>query len=160
MFFNTINFSILYKIITISHPHYLSTSFETYRKYKWLIKLFLMFNKNYIPCEILREKYKFNKNIAVFGLRYYGKNVKRNVSGYAKSIIQDKEINCIYCDVKLTNENASTDHIVPVSNKGSNCQLNLLVCCNDCNSDRGNIDFYEYLKMRNEKYTNMKYIFV
>ena len=105
-----------------------------------------MFNKNYISCEIFRKKYKIMENFVVIGLRDNGKNVKRRTSGFAKEHLK-KTSKCIYCGSPLNIENATTDHIVPISEKGNNCQVNLIVCCKKCNGERGNLPFMKYLKI-------------
>jgi 5-methylcytosine-specific restriction endonuclease McrA len=52
----------------------------------------------------------------------------------------------------LNHENATADHIVPISNGGNNCQVNLIVCCKDCNAERGNSEFKSFLFIKNKKY--------
>lgn len=131
------------------HPHFVSVDKRTYFRWKWLIKLAIGSNKNYKPCEIFRKKYKIMENIVVVGLKHNGKNVKRRTSGYAKGFVEDnRNATCIYCDGKLTNSNATTDHIIPISDGGNNAQVNLTIVCANCNSDRGDEDFYEYLYIR------------
>jgi 5-methylcytosine-specific restriction endonuclease McrA len=94
--------------------------------------------------------YKFCKNIVVVGLKWGGKNVKRRTTGFAKEFLEEaKNPKCIYCNCKLNTTNATTDHIIPISKGGNNCQVNLVVVCHDCNSQRGNLDFYEYLRIKN-----------
>lgn len=118
-----------------------------------------MLNKNYKSCEIYRKKFKHIKEFVVVGLKYSGKNVKRRTSGYAKNFIdKHEECKCLYCGVKLNYENATADHIVPVSNGGNNTQVNLIVCCSDCNSERGNLDFKEFLSLKNKNYKKIKFI--
>ncbi len=143
------------------HPHFLSVDIKTYNRWKFLIKLVMKFNKNYKSCEIYRRKYKILENFVVVGLRYNGKNVKRRTSGYAKEFIDShRNAKCLYCETKLNLENATADHIIPISNGGNNCQVNLIVCCKDCNTERGNLDFMRYLSMKNKKYKNYNKIIV
>ena len=40
------------------------------------------------------------------------------------------------------------DHIIPISDGGNNCQVNLVVCCKDCNNERGNMDFKTYISIK------------
>ena len=94
-------------------------------------------------------------------MKWGGRNVKRRTSGIAKEHLQNSEgSKCIYCDIHLTNDNATSDHIIPISKKGNNCQVNLVICCKDCNGERGNMNFPQYLKKKNPKYLNIKYPFV
>jgi len=138
-------------------PHFLSVSKEQWQRWGLIIKLTLLFNKNYKSCTIYRRKYKFLNNIVVVGLKWSGKNVKRRTSGFAKEFLQsNKNVKCIYCDCKLTPENATTDHIIPISKGGNNCQINLAVVCFDCNNERGDLDFKDYLRLKNPKYKGVK----
>lgn len=115
-----------------------------------------MLNKNYKSCEIFRKRYKLMNNFVVVGLKYNGKNVKRRTSGYAKEFINShRNATCIYCDGKLTDRNATTDHIVPISLGGNNCQVNLIVCCKNCNNERGNLPFRNYLKIKNPLFKDL-----
>jgi 5-methylcytosine-specific restriction endonuclease McrA len=101
------------------------------------------------------------KDIVIVGLKYNGKNVKRRTSGYAKDFVKShRNSTCLYCESKLTYQNATTDHIIPISNCGTNCQVNLIVCCKSCNNERGCIPFMEYLRIKNPKYRSVKYIFI
>ena len=142
-------------------PHFLSVSKEQWRRWGLLIKITLLFNKNYKSCTIYRKKYKFLNNIVVVGLKWSGKNVKRRTAGFAKEFLTtNKNAKCIYCECKLTQENATTDHIIPISDGGNNSQVNLLICCFDCNNERGSMRFIEYLRIKNPKYKTVKIPYV
>jgi len=143
------------------HPHFLSVDKKVYFRWKLLIKLAIGMNKNYKSCEIFRKKYKIMEEIVVIGLKYNGKNVKRRTSGYAKDFVREnKDASCIYCEDKLTLHNATTDHIIPISNGGNNTQVNLIVCCKDCNNERGSIPFFDYLQIKNPKYKKVRRLFI
>jgi len=138
--------------------HFLSVDKKIWNRWSILIKLFVLLNKNYVPCVIYRKKYKFLKNIVIIGLKWNGKNVKRRTSGFAKEFLKNNEnVKCIYCGSKLTVDNATTDHIIPISKGGNNCQINLVVVCFDCNNERGDLNFYEYMKIKNPKYFKSHY---
>jgi 5-methylcytosine-specific restriction endonuclease McrA len=144
---------IFKKLFTEKNEHFLSVDGEIYDKYKYLIKIIMFFNKSYKSCEIKRKKFKSLQNFVVVGLKYSGKNVKRRTSGYAKTFIDTHEDSkCLYCDVDLNHDNATADHIIPISSGGNNTQVNLIVCCNDCNSERGNLEFKDFLKRKNKRY--------
>lgn len=143
------------------HSHFISVDKKTYFRWKWLIRLAVGMNKNYKSCEIFRKKYKIMEDFVVVGLKYNGKNVKRRTSGYAKEFIsENKNSICIYCDSKLTHSNATTDHIIPISEGGNNCQVNLIVCCKDCNNERGNMEFVSYLKIKKPDFRKVKQVFI
>ena len=137
--------------------HFISVDKEIWEKWSILIRLFVWLNKNYVPCIIYRKKYKFLENIVIVGLKWNGKNVKRRTSGFAKEfLLENKKAKCIYCEKALDESNATTDHIIPISKGGNNCQVNLIVTCFDCNNQRGDLDFYEYLRKKNPKYINTR----
>lgn len=143
------------------HPHFISVDRKTYFRWKWILKIAVGLNKNYKSCEILRKKYKMMENFVVVGLKYNGKNVKRRTSGYAKEFLfTHLNAKCLYCESKLTKGNATADHIIPISDGGNNTQVNLIVCCKDCNNERGNMEFNEYLQMKNPKYLKIKRLFI
>jgi len=140
---------ILKFIYRAKHPHFLSVDKETYFKWKIPIRITMNLNKNYKSCEIFRKKYKVMEDFVVIGLKYNGKNVKRRTSGFAKEFLDENVgANCIYCDTELDKENATADHIIPISDGGNNCQVNLVVCCKDCNNERGNMDFKTYISIK------------
>lgn len=146
---------ILKKLFKEKNEHFLSVDGEIYDRYKYLIKIIMFFNKKYKSCEIRRKNFKSLQNFVVVGLKYSGKNVKRRTCGYAKTFIDTHEDSkCLYCNVDLTHDNATADHIIPISNGGNNTQVNLIVCCNDCNSERGNLEFKDFLKSKNKNYKN------
>lgn len=149
----------LKELYNSKNSHFLYVDYNFYKVWKYLILIIIHFNKNYVSCEIFRKKYKTHINIVVVGLKWSGKNVKRRTSGYAKEyVLRNRDAKCIYCDVKLTNSNATSDHILPISHGGNNTQVNLVICCRNCNSERGNIKFLEYLKFK--KKINIKNIFI
>lgn len=157
----TLFFMSLYRVIKLilesKDPHFIYVDKRTWMKWALLIKLSVYFNKNYVGCEIYRKKYKFLENIVVVGLKWGGRNVKRRVSGFAKEfLLENPDTKCIYCNCKLTNDNATTDHIIPISEGGNNTQVNLLICCFDCNNERGSMKFTDYLKIKNPKYRDIK----
>lgn len=136
-------------------PHFLSVDQKHWKRWSVLIKIAILLNKNYKSCVIYRRKYKYLNNIVIVGLKWSGKNVKRRTSGFAKEFLQsNKDAKCIYCSTSLTNENATTDHIIPISNGGNNAQVNLVVVCFDCNNERGSLDFYDYMKIKNPNNPN------
>jgi 5-methylcytosine-specific restriction endonuclease McrA len=118
-------------------------------------------NKNYKSCEIYRKKFKSLEDFVVVGLKYSGKNVRRRTSGFAKEFVDKNEGSlCLYCENELSHENATADHIVPISEGGNNCQVNLIVCCKDCNAERGNSEFKSYLFRKNKKYMSKRNIMI
>jgi len=151
----------LKRIFLAKNEHFLKVDFCFYKKWKLLINILVKMNKNYVPCEIARKKFKQHKSFIVIGLKWNGKNVKRRTIGFAKQFVNNnRNAKCIYCETKLTLENATSDHIIPIADGGNNCQVNLMVCCQPCNSERGTMEFNKFLKKKNPKYKNSKYTFV
>jgi CRISPR/Cas system Type II protein with McrA/HNH and RuvC-like nuclease domain len=143
---------VLRFLLTSSDSHFLSVDKKTYKRWKYLIILSVKLNTKYKSVEIFRRKFKVLEDFVVVGLKYSGKNVRRRTSGFAKEFVeQNKDARCLYCDGQLTSENATADHIVPISKGGNNTQVNLVVCCKDCNSERGDLDFKYYLSKKNSK---------
>jgi 5-methylcytosine-specific restriction endonuclease McrA len=141
---------LLKRLIVENNEHFISVDSKIYNRYKYLIRASVFFNKNYKSCEIKRKKFKSLENFVVVGLKFNGKNVKRRTSGYAKRFIEtNTDSICLYCGVNLNHGNATADHIVPISKGGNNCQVNLIVVCNGCNSERGDIDMDEFIKIKN-----------
>ena len=143
----------LLKILNFIHKsesqHFISVDKKTYSRWKFLLRVFLLINKNYKPCEIFRKRYKSMDEFVVIGLKYSGKNVRRRTSGFAKEFLSyNGKTNCIYCETQLNNDNATADHIIPISQGGNNSQVNLVVCCKYCNNERGSMNFKEYLKLK------------
>ena len=144
-------------ILRSKDQHFISVDKEIWEKWSILIRLFVWLNTNYMSCVIYRKKYKFLENIVIVGLKWNGKNVKRRTSGFAKEfLLENKKAKCIYCEKALDESNATTDHIIPISEGGNNAQINLVVVCFDCNNQRGNMEFKQYLRIKNPKYRNTK----
>jgi hypothetical protein len=159
MFINMNIIETIIFLIKAEHNHFISVDYKTYKRWKYLIRLLVILNKNYKYCEIYRKKFKIIEDFVVVGLKYSGKNVKRRTSGYAKNFIdKHKDARCLYCDIELNNDNATADHIIPISNGGNNTQVNLIVCCKSCNGERGNIKFRRYLSIKNDRYKDIKFI--
>jgi hypothetical protein len=155
------DFGKLKRFYKAQNEHFLKADFVFYKRWKYLIKLLVYFNDNYVSCEIARKKFKAHRNFIVVGLKWYGSNVKRRTIGFAKEfVLSNRNAKCIYCETKLTEDNATTDHIIPIASGGNNCKVNLMVCCQPCNSERGIMPFKKYLKLKNAKYKKNKYTFI
>lgn len=53
---------------------------------------------------------------------------------------------CCYCEKLLLLNNVTMEHIVPDSKRGTFNTTNLTVSCYNCNNNRGNKPFFEYIK--------------
>jgi hypothetical protein len=129
--------------------HFMYCELEDWNRWGFLLRIISLFKKDYIRCLIFRKKWKNKKNIVVLGLKNFNKNKnkKRRTSGWAKKWVSERiDPKCLYCSGDLTIQNATTDHIIPISKGGNNSQVNLVVCCKDCNLERGNLNFYKFYK--------------
>lgn len=154
-------FSEFQRLYKTKHEHFIFVDFNFYRKWRFLIKLIMLINPKYLSCTIYRKKFKIHDKIVVIGLKWNGKNVKRRTSGFSREYLEsNKNPKCIYCRKNLTESNISVDHIIPISKGGNNCRVNLISCCVGCNTERGNSDFYWYLRLKNPNLKSKKYIFL
>lgn len=74
------------------------------------------------------------------------RNRQKRIKDYV--IERDGSI-CCYCDMPLTEDKITLDHIVPDSKRGTFNSTNLTVSCASCNNKRGNKPFFEYCKKFN-----------
>jgi len=54
---------------------------------------------------------------------------------------------CQYCGIKVTNENATLDHVIPQSKGGRGNWQNLTTSCGSCNSRKGDKDNIKPFRM-------------
>jgi 5-methylcytosine-specific restriction endonuclease McrA len=52
---------------------------------------------------------------------------------------------CRYCQVVLTDENRTIDHVVPKSKGGGDSIKNLVLACQPCNIKKANLDLDDFL---------------
>lgn len=55
---------------------------------------------------------------------------------------------CIYCRAPLTFGEATVDHVVPFSAGGANAAANLVIACGPCNTERGDMDFADFYRLK------------
>jgi len=65
-------------------------------------------------------------------------------------IMSNANWHCVYCDIALTPENRSLDHVVPLSKNGSHCVDNLVACCRTCNSSKKDKPVLEFVSNRGQ----------
>ena len=53
-----------------------------------------------------------------------------------KALVKESDGYCRYC---VTGEAQTVDHILPWSRGGTNCPTNLVGCCRECNSTKGDL---------------------
>ncbi len=73
-----------------------------------------------------------------------GAQERRRQKRIRESVIVRDGLVCCYCDIPLTLETVTMEHIVPGSKRGTFNTTNLTVSCAECNNKRGNQPFFEY----------------
>ena len=119
---------------------------EPFRKIK-LNSSVLVLNQDFNPINIadakraikllLKKKAEFitEKVIRLVHFIYLPISRIRNTKPSRKSIHMRDGNKCVYCN---STKNLTIDHIIPSSRGGGNDFLNLVCCCNACNTKKGN----------------------
>ncbi len=84
----------------------------------------------------------------ISNIKYPGKNnikkLRKRLSQKTKEdIIHRDGGECQYCGAK---EKLFIDHIIPLSNGGTNEDINIIACCHSCNSQKCNMSLRDFLK--------------
>lgn len=58
---------------------------------------------------------------------------------------------CFYCGQELTFEQATVEHLIPLSNGGNNTDANLVLAHKECNMEAGSLPIIEKVKLRESK---------
>ena len=58
---------------------------------------------------------------------------------------------CFYCGKKLTTNNATYDHIIPICKGGKTTESNIVRCCNKCNNIKGGYTVSELIDVLNKR---------
>ena len=73
----------------------------------------------------------------------YRNDIDSKDSWIVKYLVFERDLNlCHYCGEK----GDTVDHIVPESKGGKYIETNLVCCCSNCNSDKSDMDYEEYMK--------------
>lgn len=75
-------------------------------------------------------------------MRMYHDQTWRNVR---LTLIHQQDGKCFYCDKSLTKELATIDHLLPISRGGTHHIGNLVAACEDCNLDKSDSTYEEYM---------------
>lgn len=73
-----------------------------------------------------------------------------------QKVIERDGLLCCYCEKFLLLEEATMEHIVPVSKKGTYNTTNLTVACSFCNNKRQSIPFFKYCKKFNWSHAKLQ----
>lgn len=77
--------------------------------------------------------------------------VKRDNSKKAKAIrdsIKDKYCTCFFCGEYIDRQNRTIDHLKPLAKGGLDEEDNMVVSCHQCNSEKADLDIYEYVSLK------------
>ena len=53
---------------------------------------------------------------------------------------------CAYCETQVAFILGTVDHVLPRSRGGTNCESNLVWCCEPCNTAKGTMTGLEYVR--------------
>ena len=104
-----------------------------------------------------KEKMLYRKNKAEGNVRSMksGYPRKLTIRKYMEARNSDDTVPCHYCQIRLTPDNFQLDHKVPMSKGGFKTKAelqeesNLVVCCPECNKEKGNTYSYEeFMEMK------------
>lgn len=77
---------------------------------------------------------------------------KKSLKSKLKPSYIDSELGkiyfCHYCDKKLTYDVLTVDHKKSKFRGGTNKSTNIVPCCNDCNRDKGCLNYEDYIKIK------------
>ena len=71
-------------------------------------------------------------------LKYYVKLPYKKIPPTRANILRRDQYCCQYCNMDLTDKDATIDHIVPRSKGGGSTWVNMVASCRDCNLSKGN----------------------
>lgn len=63
---------------------------------------------------------------------------------------------CIYCGAKLSFETATIEHFAPLSRCGKDAVLNMLLACQACNKEAGNMGVAQKIRLAIKKHSSTK----
>lgn len=68
-----------------------------------------------------------------------------------KNVLKHFSNSCCYCGVKLTPDNSTMDHLVPINKKslGLHAWGNVVPCCRHCNKEKHHSDWESFVKQKN-----------
>lgn len=80
------------------------------------------------------------------------KRIKSKHRKYIRYLKHNKPNVCFWCGKHITDwNNLTADHLTPLSRGGRTVDDNLVLCCHDCNEDKGNMTKREYIKVLNKR---------
>ena len=74
---------------------------------------------------------------------------KKKLRDWAVKRAGRRGLKCRFCECGLTKDTFTFDHKIPQSKGGTWERSNLIIACEPCNSQRGDMDFFEFIVFRN-----------
>jgi 5-methylcytosine-specific restriction endonuclease McrA len=125
------------------------------------------FNAGKVLCIIYTNKegeYNWNNGTARKILNCYSKGIRHcirqttkrkcNYSSYKKQLIERDGLKCFYSNVLMNEEEATIEHLIPLSRGGKNTLDNMVLCTKELNSFVGNKSIVEKIKYRDSLLNN------
>ena len=75
---------------------------------------------------------------------------------FRKSIFESWNYKCAYCEEKLSDSNATLDHIVPKYKGGHSTRNNLACCCTECNRSKASRLPFDWFDTSNQYYSEQR----
>ena len=75
---------------------------------------------------------------------------------FRESIFESRGWKCMYCDIELTEQTATIDHIKPKFTGGHSTRSNMGACCSKCNSNKGSQLVSDYFDESHPCYSEEK----
>lgn len=66
-------------------------------------------------------------------------------------IVKTRPHVCYYCNRPLVKREITLDHLIPLSKNGKSVESNLVICCPNCNHEKGDMTEKEYLKYKRQQ---------
>lgn len=79
--------------------------------------------------------------------RGHARSRKRKIFNAAYLAVGMKNIPCIFCEYSLSFNEATIEHIIPISKGGTNAMENLTISCKSCNNNRKSMPFDYWKKV-------------
>jgi hypothetical protein len=77
---------------------------------------------------------------------------KYKLHGLRCRVYKKSERVCVYCNKKLSKKTFTIDHVIPISLGGNLFhEPNIVICCKECNEEKGNLMLLEFLCNKNNK---------
>lgn len=95
-------------------------------------------------CEIYRELYGVGIIVVIALKPNHRPSSRINKRIVDRSFHHDQDPVCSYTRESILRQDASAEHIIPLSNGGNNSVWNICVANNKLNNNRGNQDYWKY----------------